>query len=71
MLEQYGDWQIEVLSDTSTNLFKNIQNGEVLIKEVINIYKSDTEYMITGQFIKESDLTIINQVITDLKKEVI
>ena len=70
MLEQYEDWQIEVLSDTSTNLFKNIQNGEVLIKEVINIYKSDTEYMITGQFIKESDLTIINQVIADLKKEV-
>ena len=70
MLEQYGDWQVEVLSDTSTNLFKNIQNGEVLIKEVINIYKSDNEYMITGQFIKESDLTIINQVIADLKKEV-
>ncbi|MCK9319493.1 hypothetical protein [Methanoculleus sp.] len=70
MLEQYGDWQLEILSDKSTNLFKNIQNGEVLIKEVINIYKGDTEYMITGQFIKESDLTIINQVIVDLKKEV-
>ncbi len=70
MLEQYGDWQVEILSDKSTNLFKNIQNGEVLIKEVINIYKSDTEYMITGQFIKESDLIIINQVIVDLKKEV-
>lgn len=70
MLEQYGDWQVEILSNTSTNLFKNIQNGEVLIKEVINIYKGDTEYMITGQFIKESDLTIINQVIVDLKKEV-
>jgi len=70
MLEQYGDWQVEILSNTSTNLFKNIQNGEVLIKEVINIYKSDNEYMITGQYIKESDLTIINQVIADLKKEV-
>ena len=70
MLEQYGDWQLEMLNNTNINLFKNIQNGEVLIKEVINIYKSDTEYMITGQFIKESDLTIIEQVITDLKKEV-
>ena len=59
-----------MVNNTNINLFKNIQNGDVLIKEVIEIYKSDTEYMITGQFIKESDLTIIEQVITDLKKEV-